>query len=549
MLRSETSVSGDPQPAATGSPATGDIVRVDSDGAATVSGEQYVQGVVLRTAGKFCTIAQIVSPTEQASPQALVELKATDLSTTLVSQVTASLDRIVTVSSARVSRCATVDTQSLDLLLRAAVRVFAGAHSEWAHERRNAFEPGRTAIPASGKVIGRPEILNMVDASLDGWLTTGRFNAAFEARLAGYLGIAHVMTVNSGSSANLVAFATLTSPRLGARAIKPGDEVISVAASFPTTVNPILQHGAVPVFVDVEIPTYNVDVARLDAALSSRTRAVMLAHTLGNPYDVRAVAEFARRHGLWLVEDCCDALGSTFDGQRVGTFGDVATLSFYPAHHITMGEGGAVFTSNAELRTIAESFRDWGRDCYCAPGQENTCGKRFGWKLGELPYGYDHKYTYAHIGFNLKITDMQAACALAQMDRLDGFVAARKRNFAYLKERLKSVEDFLILPEATPGSDPSWFGFLLTLREKSQSRRVDLIEYLDQYGIGTRLLFAGNLTRQPSMVGRQYRVSGDLANTDRIMNDTFWIGVHPGLDEEMLDFVAGKIEAYFGVNF
>jgi CDP-6-deoxy-D-xylo-4-hexulose-3-dehydrase len=398
-------------------------------------------------------------------------------------------------------------------------------------------------------VIGAAELQHMVEASLDGWLTTGRFNEAFERRLADYLGVRHVLTTNSGSSANLLAFSALTSPRLGERAIRPGDEVIAVAAGFPTTVNPILQNGAVPVFVDVDIPTYNVDVSRLEAAIGPRTRAIMLAHTLGNPFNLEEVGRIARKHGLWLVEDCCDALGSTYDSRRVGTFGDIGTLSFYPAHHITMGEGGAVFTNHDDLRRIAESFRDWGRDCYCQPGKDNTCGKRFCWQLGELPFGYDHKYTYSHIGFNLKITDMQAACALAQMDRLDGFVAQRKHNFGYLKERLRSVEEFLELPAATPGADPSWFGFPVTLREKAATRRVDLLGYLDQHKIGTRLLFAGNLIRQPSMAGRSYRVVGPLTNTDRIMNDTFWLGVFPGLTEEMLDFVAGKLEAYFGVNF
>ena len=411
------------------------------------------------------------------------------------------------------------------------------------------FLPGTTVIPPSGKVIGGPELHNMVEASLDGWLTTGRFNEAFERRLAAFLGVKHVLTVNSGSSANLLAFSALTSPSLGDRALRPGDEVIAVAAGFPTTVNPILQFGAVPVFVDVDIPTYNIDASRIEAALGPKTRAIMLAHTLGNPYNLGEIVRIAKKHGLWLIEDCCDALGSTYDGRLVGTFGDIGTLSFYPAHHITMGEGGAVFTNNDDLRRIVESFRDWGRDCYCLPGKENTCGKRFCWKLGNLPFGYDHKYTYSHIGYNLKISDMQAACALAQMDRLEGFIAARKHNFNYLNDRLRSVEEFLILPEATAGSDPSWFGFLLTLRDEAQSRRVDLIEYLDQNKIGTRLLFAGNLTRQPSMVGREFRVSGDLRNTDKIMNDTFWVGVYPGLTEEMLDFVAGKIESYFGVNF
>jgi CDP-6-deoxy-D-xylo-4-hexulose-3-dehydrase len=412
-----------------------------------------------------------------------------------------------------------------------------------------AFVPGSQVIPPSGKVIGAPELRGMVEASLDGWLTTGRFNDQFEARLAKFLGVKHVLTTNSGSSANLLAFSALTSPSLGARAIVPGDEVIAVAAGFPTTVNPILQFGAVPVFVDIDIPTYNIDVSLIEAAIGPRTKAIMLAHTLGNPYDLSAIVALARKHGLWLIEDCCDALGSTYKGQLVGSFGDIATLSFYPAHHITMGEGGAVFTNNDELRRITESFRDWGRDCYCPPGKENTCGKRFCWKLGQLPFGYDHKYTYSHIGYNLKITDMQAACALAQLDRLPDFIAARRHNFNYLRERLKSLEEFLILPEATPGSDPSWFGFLLTLREAAQTRRVDLLEYLDQHRIGTRLLFAGNLVRQPSMQGRHFRVVGELTHTDRVMNDTFWVGVYPGLTEPMLDFIVEKLEAYFGVGF
>ena len=411
------------------------------------------------------------------------------------------------------------------------------------------FEPGTTPIPPSGKVVGAPEMQHMVDAALDAWLTTGRFNAQFEERLAAYVGVARALTVNSGSSANLVAFTALTSPLLGDRAIRPGDEVITVAAGFPTTVNPILQNGAVPVFVDVEIPTYNIDVSRLEAARSDRTRAVMIAHTLGNPFDVDAVVAFCRAHDLWLVEDCCDALGATFDGRNVGTFGDLATLSFYPAHHITMGEGGAVLIDDPLLVRAAESIRDWGRDCWCAPGRDNTCGKRFCWKLGDLPEGYDHKYTYSHLGYNLKISDMQAACAVAQLDRLDGFIAARRDNFAFLHQRLAACADFLELPRATPGSDPSWFGFPITLREAAATRRVDLLTYLDERKIGTRLLFSGNLTRQPYMQGRTYRVSGDLANADRIMNDTFWIGVYPGLTREMLEYAAASIEQYFGVGF
>jgi CDP-6-deoxy-D-xylo-4-hexulose-3-dehydrase len=428
------------------------------------------------------------------------------------------------------------------------------------------FNPGTSLVPPSGKVIGAGELKNMVEASLDGWLTAGRFNEAFEKRFAEFVGVPHALTTTSGSAANLLAFTSLTSHKLGDRALKPGDEVITVAAGFPTTVNPMLQSGMVPVFVDVDIPTYNIDPEKIQAALTERTRAIMVAHTLGNPFNLDAVMAVAKKHNLWVVEDCCDALGSTYTpsplrregggeglgegGPRhVGTFGHVATCSFYPAHHITMGEGGMVFTGDPELKRIIESFRDWGRDCYCAPGKDNTCGKRFGWQLGSLPFGYDHKYTYSHLGYNLKISDMQAACALAQMERLPEFIAARKRNFSFLKERLKSCEEFLILPEATQGSDPSWFGFPITLREAAGVARVELLKYLDQYKIGTRLLFAGNLTRQPYFEGRQYRVSGELANTDSIMNNTFWIGVYPGLTEAMLDYAAGRLESFFGVNF
>ena len=411
------------------------------------------------------------------------------------------------------------------------------------------FAPGMTAVPPSGKLIGAQELKNMVEASLDGWLTTGRFNDQFEAELANFMGVKHLITVNSGSSANLVAFNTLTSPKLGDRAIKPGDEVIGVAAGFPTTVNPILQFGAVPVFVDVELGTYNIDATKIEAAITPKTKAIMLAHTLGNPFNVDAVVAICKKHNLWLVEDCCDALGSTYKGQLVGTFGDIGTLSFYPAHHITMGEGGAVFTNNAELKLIAESFRDWGRDCYCPPGKDNTCSKRFCWKLGNLPEGYDHKYTYSHLGYNLKITDMQAACGVAQLQRAAEFVQKRKDNFAFLKARLKSCEEFLLLPQATDHSDPSWFGFPITLKENAPVTRLDLLTYLDQSKVGTRLLFAGNLTRQPYMLGRNFRVVGELTNTDKVMNNTFWIGVQPALTKEMMQFAVSKIEAYLGINF
>lgn len=411
------------------------------------------------------------------------------------------------------------------------------------------FEPGQSVIPPSGKVIGARELQLMVEASLDGWLTTGRFNAEFERRLAEFIGIKHLITVNSGSSANLVAFSTLTSPKLGDRAIKKGDEVIGVAAGFPTTVNPIVQFGAIPVFVDVDMKTHNIDADLIESAITPKTKAIMLAHTLGNPFNLSKVKALCDKYGLWLVEDCCDALGATYEGKMVGTWGDIATLSFYPAHHITMGEGGAVFTNNAELKTIAESFRDWGRDCYCAPGCDDTCGKRFGQQFGTLPAGYDHKYVYAHLGYNLKITDMQAACGLAQLERAREFIATRKRNFALLKERLASLAEFLEVAESTPNSDPSWFGFPVTLKESSGVKRVDLLKYLDQHKIGTRLLFAGNLTRQPYFEGVDYRIVGELANTDRTMNQTFWLGVQPSLGQEHFEFVAEKLEEFFGLNF
>lgn len=432
--------------------------------------------------------------------------------------------------------------------IRQEIAVLVQQYSDIVHAP-SAFVPGQSTVPVSGKVIGAQELKNMVDASLDGWLTTGRFNAEFEQRLAAYLGVKYLITVNSGSSANLVAFSALTSPRLGDRAIKQGDEVIGVAAGFPTTVNPIIQFGAVPVFVDVDLATHNIDASKIEAAISPKTKAIMLAHSLGNPFNLEVVTALCKKYNLWLVEDCCDALGATYNGQMVGTFGDIATLSFYPAHHITMGEGGAVFTNNSELKLIAESFRDWGRDCYCPPGQDNTCNKRFCWKLGDLPGGYDHKYTYSHLGYNLKISDMQAACALAQLDRLDEFIKARKANYAYLRKKLKSCEEFLHLPEVTPNADPSWFGFPLVLKESSGTKRVDLINYLDQNKIGTRLLFAGNLTRQPYMLGRNFRVSGELTNTDIVMNQTFWLGVYPGLTNEHLDYVVDKLEAFFGLNF
>jgi CDP-4-dehydro-6-deoxyglucose reductase, E1 len=397
------------------------------------------------------------------------------------------------------------------------------------------FLPGESAVPASGKVFDASEMRLLVDSALDFWLTTGRYAAQFERSFARWFGLRECILVNSGSSANLLAVSALTSPELGARRLTPGDEVITVAAGFPTTVNPILQNGLVPVFVDVTVPTYNADVAQLEAALSPRTRAMVFAHTLGNPFDLDAVTAFARRHGLWLIEDCCDAVGSTYRGRKAGAFGDLATVSFYPAHHITMGEGGAVLTNQPLLRKLVESFRDWGRDCWCAPGCDNTCGQRFDRQLGDLPCGYDHKYTYAHIGYNLKLTDMQAAVGVAQLAKLDGFIASRRHNFSRLREGLRELEEFFILPEATEGAEPSWFGFPIAVRPGAPFSRNQVTAWLEDRKIATRLLFGGNLTRQPAYRDSRYRVAGPLANTDFVMDRVFWIGLYPGIVPAMLD--------------
>jgi CDP-6-deoxy-D-xylo-4-hexulose-3-dehydrase len=392
-------------------------------------------------------------------------------------------------------------------------------------------------VPVSGKVIDAKDICSVVDSALDAWFTTGRFADEFEGRLARFVGVRSASLVNSGSSANLVALSALTSPKLGDRRLKPGDEVLTVAAGFPTTVNPIFQNRLVPVFLDVTLPTYEIDVAKLEAAYSPKMKAVMIAHTLGNVFDLDAVTAFCREHKLWLIEDCCDALGSTYKGRKVGTFGDIATVSFYPAHHITMGEGGAVLTDKPILQVLIDSFRDWGRDCWCEPGMDNTCGKRFDWQLGTLPCGYDHKYTYSHVGYNLKATDMQAALGLSQIEKLPHFIERRKENFEYLKAALKPLEEFLILPEATEHSDPSWFGFPIGVKTSAPFKRDQLTRALEAEKIGTRLLFAGNLLRQPAYQGLEHRVVGELTNTDFVMNQVFWIGVFPGLTQPMLDFI------------
>jgi CDP-6-deoxy-D-xylo-4-hexulose-3-dehydrase len=406
-----------------------------------------------------------------------------------------------------------------------------------------AFVAGETQVPVSGKVFDGAEMSSLVDSCLDFWLTTGRFADQFEREFARWMGVRECVLVNSGSSANLLAISALTSPKLGDKRLQPGDEVITLAAGFPTTVNPILQNNLVPVFIDVALATYNADVTQLEAALSPRTRAIFFAHTLGNPFDLDAVTAFARKHDLWLVEDCCDAVGAIYKGRKTGTFGDLATTSFYPAHHITMGEGGSVLTEKPLMRTLVESFRDWGRDCWCAPGKDNTCGKRFDWQLGDLPCGYDHKYTYSHIGYNLKMTDMQAAVGVAQMGKLEGFIAARRRNFQALHDGLRDLQDILLLPEATPGAEPSWFGFPVAVRADAPFTRNQIIRHMEERKVATRLLFGGNLVRQPAYQNAPHRIAVPLTNTDFVMNQVFWIGVFPGITPAMMDYMLETLHA------
>ena len=429
----------------------------------------------------------------------------------------------------------------LDLLRNKALdasRAFAEKSLE-----KSEFRPGESVVPVSGKVLDPDDLVSLVDSSLDGWLTAGRFTAEFERKLAKYVGVRSALFVNSGSSANLVALSGLTSPKLGKKALKPGDEVLTVAMGFPTTVNPIIQNGMRPVVVDVDLATYDAKPDRLREAVGPKTRAIMMAHTLGNPFDLDTVRELCEEHNLWLIEDSCDALGSTYDGQKTGSFGDTATASFYPAHHITTGEGGAVFVKSPLVKKQVESFRDWGRDCYCETGHDDTCNKRFGWTLGDLPAGYDHKYIYSHIGYNLKATDMQAALGLSQLTKLDVFSDRRKQNFKYLSKKLKGVQG-LIMPKATPKSDPSWFGFPITLDPKHPVDREELLRFLDSRKIGTRLMFAGNIMKQPAYRNVDFRVVGDLTNTDIVMRRTFWVGVYPGLTEPMLDYIADSITEF-----
>jgi CDP-4-dehydro-6-deoxyglucose reductase, E1 len=428
------------------------------------------------------------------------------------------------------------------LAIRRQIQVLVEKYYQTAHGAGD-FVPGVSAIPYSGRVFDARELQMAVDSCLDFWLTLGRFSEAFENEFADFLGMRFARLVNSGSSANLVSVAALTSPRLGERRLLPGDEVITVAAGFPTTVNPIIQNQLIPVFVDIELPEYNIMVSRLSDCLSARTKAIVLAHTLGNPFNLEAVTKFAADHCLFLVEDCCDALGSTYDGRLVGTFGDLSTFSFYPAHQITMGEGGCVLTNSGLFKAIVESFRDWGRDCWCQPGTDNTCGKRFEWQLGDLPCGYDHKYIYSHVGYNLKPTDMQAAVGLAQLEKLPEFIERRRRNFNFFKSNLADLEEFLILPQPTAKSNPSWFGFPISISSRAPFKTVELCRLLNQKKVATRQLFCGNLTRQPAYKNIQYRIVGDLNNTDFTMSQTFWLGVYPGLSDEQLAYMVESVHA------
>ena len=428
-------------------------------------------------------------------------------------------------------------------ILRSKILELVKEYSEISHPKKN-FEEGKSNVSVAGKVYDFNDLQMLVSSSLDFWLTSGRFNDEFEKQLSKFLGLNFAITTNSGSSANLLALASLTSHMHGDKALNPGDEVITAAAGFPTTVNPIIQYGMTPVFVDVEIPTYSVSPKSIEDAITDKTKAIMIAHTLGNPFDVEAVSKIAKENNLWLIEDCCDALGSTINQKLVGTFGDIGTLSFYPAHHITMGEGGAVFTNNPTLKRIIESFRDWGRDCFCPTGKNNTCGKRFCWQLGDLPFGYDHKFTYSHVGYNLKISDMQAAVGLSQLQKLSSFIESRKKNFTWLNRRLQTVKEFFILPEATQNSEPSWFGFPLTIRENAHFQKNELTLFLSENGVDTRPIFAGNMTKQPYFQNLKYRKNEELKNTDLVMNNSFWIGVYPGLDEKMLEHVVKTIEKF-----
>ena len=488
-----------------------------------------------------------------------VEKYEDETTSVLISQEDMCEGSIKSTSIIRVHKLALVDerlckwvarigTKKVDEILRKLATIPTKAHFKNIHSASSSFTPGKSYIPYSGRVYDEKEMISLVDSALDFWLTAGRFAKQFEAEFASFLGVKHCILTNSGSSANLLAISALTSHKLGERRLKLGDEVITTACTFPTTVNPIIQNNLVPVFLDVDVGTYNIRVDKIEDALSEKTKAIFLAHTLGNPFDLDKVLEMCEKYNLWLIEDNCDALGSKYNGKYTGTFGHIATFSFYPAHHITMGEGGALVTNDAQLKGLIESFRDWGRDCWCEPGCDNTCGKRFGWQLGTLPFGYDHKYIYSHIGYNLKVTDMQAAVGVMQLKKLPEFIEARKKNWRFLYEGFKKYEDYFILPKAADNSDPSWFGFLLTVKENAPFSRNEITNYLEENKIATRLLFSGNIIRHPSFESVRFRVYDNLRNTDFVMNNTFWVGVYPGLTDEMIDYILGKFDEFLTTN-
>lgn len=538
----------------------GDIVLVQGSG--TTGADDLAMIFHLEESGQSVLVACMVSGTGKSHPSGdVVEVGAGDLSAgVLKDEYLLRTDRISTAERERCVWVGHLSKDKVDQTLRKLAAMVVRSHYHALHGQET-FSTGRPRIPVAGRVYDHKEMINLLHAALDFWLTSGSYAEEFQRSFADLLGVRYCSLTNSGSSANLLAFMALTSPRLGELRIRKGDEVITVAAAFPTTVAPIVQFGAVPVFVDIQLPTYNVDCSRLEQALSKKTRAVMLAHTLGNPFDVDRVLAFCRENHLWLIEDCCDALGSTYalqtpdqsGGRRpamVGTFGDLSTFSFYPAHHITMGEGGAICTRDPELKKIVESFRDWGRDCWCPPGRDNSCGRRFERQFGELPHGYDHKYVYSHLGYNLKVTDMQAAVGCAQIEKLPRFIEARKRNWALLQEGLADLSASLLLPESTAGADPAWFGFPLTVREESTIQREELVAHLESRGIQTRMLFSGNIIRHPCFdelraSGDGYRIAGPLSVTDRVMRNTFWIGVYPGLSSEAMALMVEEIHRCF----
>ncbi|RCX19013.1 CDP-6-deoxy-D-xylo-4-hexulose-3-dehydrase [Fontibacillus phaseoli] len=470
-----------------------------------------------------------------------VELTDIDLNTSLYLDIRTKID----IDLKEVEKVSKLQHKDLERIKRLEILFKVEEYYDLFHsDRGKNFDSEKSPVVYGGRVYDEKEMRSLVDSSLDFWLTAGRYNKQFEKEFAEYLGVRYALLTNSGSSANLLAFSALTSPKLKEKRIMPGDEVITVAAGFPTTVNPIVQNGAVPVFIDVELGTYNIRVEKIEGAITPKTKAIMVAHTMGNPFELDKVMEIADKYGLWVIEDNCDALGSIYNGKLTGTYGHIGTSSFYPPHHMTMGEGGAVYTNNALLKSIIESFRDWGRDCWCPSGCDNTCNKRFGWELGSLPYGYDHKYTYSHIGYNLRVTEMQAAIGVEQLKKVPSFTEARKANFKRLYEGLKELDEFLILPHATNNSDPSWFGFIMTVRDGAHFTKNEIVNFLETNRIQTRMLFAGNLTRQPSFQGVNYRIHGELTNTDKILNDTFLIGVYPGLTDAMIDYVIDKIRKF-----